>query len=106
MRVARFFIDAPLALGTPIELPPRTAHHALRVLRLRGGDPIVLFNGKGGEFSAHLAVNGSVIAGRIISCVYTDRAAPDASTVRRVISLRFASREERARYVDYTRAPP
>ena len=47
-----------------------------------------------------------VIAGRIVACVYTDRAAPDASTVRRVISLRFASREERARYVDYTRAPP
>ena len=46
-----------------------------------------------------------VIAGRIVACVYTDRAAPDASTVRRVISLRIASREERARYVVHTRTP-
>ena len=45
--------------------------------------------------------------GRIVgTCVYTDRAAAGVFDVRRVISLRFASREERARYVDYTRAPP
>ena len=47
-----------------------------------------------------------VIAGRVVTCVYTDRTAPDVSTVRRVISLRFASREERLRYVAHTRAPP
>lgn len=81
MRVARFFIDAPLALGTPIELPPRTAHHALRVLRLRGGDPIVLFNGKGGEFSAHLAVNGSHVVAEIETCESIERESPLAVTL-------------------------
>ena len=81
MRVARFFIDAPLALGTPIELPPRTAHHALRVLRLRGGDPIVLFNGKGGEFSAHLAVNGSHVVAEIETCDSIERESPLAVTL-------------------------
>jgi 16S rRNA (uracil1498-N3)-methyltransferase len=34
----------------PIPLPDPVAHHALRVLRLRQGDPLVLFDGGGGEF--------------------------------------------------------
>lgn len=58
MRAARFFIDAPLASDTRIELPPRIAHHALRVLRLRDGESITLFNGLGGEFAGRLAVDG------------------------------------------------
>ncbi len=58
MRAARFFIDAPLASGSQIELPPRVAHHATRVVRLRDGDPVVLFNGTGGEFAATLALDG------------------------------------------------
>ncbi len=59
MRAARFFLDEPLATSTRIALPERVAHHALRVLRLRDGDPIVLFNGTGGEFAARLSVTGS-----------------------------------------------
>ena len=59
MRAARFFLNEPLATGTTIALPERVAHHALRVLRLRDGDPVVLFNGTGGEFAAQLSVSGS-----------------------------------------------
>ena len=59
MRAARFFVDEPLALNIKIALPERVAHHALRVLRLRDGDPIVLFNGTGGEFGARLSISGS-----------------------------------------------
>ena len=59
MRAARFFVDEPLAIKSRIALPERVAHHALRVLRLRDGDPIVLFNGVGGEFAARLTVSGS-----------------------------------------------
>lgn len=58
MRAARFFIDAPLASDIQIELPPRVAHHALRVLRLRDGEPITLFNGHGGEFAGRLTIDG------------------------------------------------
>jgi len=65
MRAARFFIDAPLALGTTLELPPRAAHHAVRVLRLRDGDSIVLFNGQGGEFHARLTIAGSGVVAEI-----------------------------------------
>lgn len=58
MPAARFFIDAPLASATRIELPPQSAHHAARVLRLRDGETISLFNGHGGEFSARLSIDG------------------------------------------------
>ena len=57
MRAARFYIDAPLASDTQIELPARVAHHAARVLRLRDGESIVVFNGLGGEFAARLTVD-------------------------------------------------
>ncbi|WZB63640.1 RsmE family RNA methyltransferase [Achromobacter xylosoxidans] len=48
----RFFCDVPLAPGARIALPDALAHHALRVLRLRAGEAIVLFDGKGGEYPA------------------------------------------------------
>jgi len=52
MRVARFFIDPPLETGARLQLPERAAHHAARVLRLRIGDPVTLFDGRGGEYAA------------------------------------------------------
>ena len=36
-------------------LPEDSAHHAMHVLRLRTGDPIVLFNGRGGEYAGTIA---------------------------------------------------
>lgn len=45
------------------------------------------------------------IAGRLVACVYTDRVGANGGAVRRIISLRPASRKERANYVDHTRAP-
>jgi uncharacterized protein len=44
-------------------------------------------------------------AGQVLACVYTDRVAADGRLLRRIISLRPASREERAVYADYTRPP-
>ena len=40
--------------GDVIEFPAPVAHHAARVLRLREGDAVTLFNGEGGEFDAKL----------------------------------------------------
>ena len=54
MRVARFFVDPPLETGARLALPERAAHHAARVLRLRVGDPLTLFDGRGGEYAATL----------------------------------------------------
>ena len=55
MRLIRCFIDAELIAGSTINLNPRAAQHLLRVLRLQSGDKINVFNGRGSEFSAHIA---------------------------------------------------
>ncbi len=53
-RIPRFFIDATLGPGAHLPLPREAAHHALRVLRLREGDNLTLFNGAGGENEARI----------------------------------------------------
>ena len=51
---ARFYHPAEIAIGQLIELSVENKHHAARVLRLKEGDAITLFNGHSGEFSAHI----------------------------------------------------
>lgn len=59
MPAPRFHCQAPLAPNTRIELPKALAHHALRVLRLRPGTAITLFDGTGGEYAAILRAEGA-----------------------------------------------
>ena len=51
----RFYLEAPLRAGTSVLLPEDSAHHAVHVLRIRTGDEVTLFNGRGGEFAARIA---------------------------------------------------
>jgi 16S rRNA (uracil1498-N3)-methyltransferase len=51
----RFFVEDRLSVHARVALPRAVAHHARTVLRLREGDPIVLFDGRGGEYRARLA---------------------------------------------------
>ena len=47
----RLHVDLSLAAGVPVALPPGAARH-VQVLRLQPGAPLVLFDGRGGEWSA------------------------------------------------------
>lgn len=51
---ARFYFPGRLGNGSEVRLPPDAAHHAARVLRLSEGDPVILFDGHGGEFEAQI----------------------------------------------------
>ena len=58
---ARLFVNLPagtLAYGALVDLPPEAAHHALRVLRMREGDALTLFDGSGGEWRAEIVSAG------------------------------------------------
>lgn len=57
MRISRFFIDAPLTLGT-CDLPEVSAHYIGRVLRLTAGTAVQLFDGSGHEYSGALVEVG------------------------------------------------
>ncbi|MDP6436037.1 MAG: 16S rRNA (uracil(1498)-N(3))-methyltransferase [Gammaproteobacteria bacterium] len=54
MRNVRIYIDAELDQGQEVELGGSAARHIAQVLRKRVGDPLVVFNGRGGEFAANI----------------------------------------------------
>jgi 16S rRNA (uracil1498-N3)-methyltransferase len=51
----RFYVDTALRTGMSCLLPEDSAHHAVHVLRVRSGDDITLFDGRGGEYPARIA---------------------------------------------------
>jgi 16S rRNA (uracil1498-N3)-methyltransferase len=52
VRLTRVHAGVPLAAGRETDLGPEAAHHVTQVLRLRVGDPLVVFDGAGAEFDA------------------------------------------------------
>jgi len=54
MNLPRFYCREALAPGAHVELPEPVARHAVRVLRLQAGAPMVLFDGRGGEYDARI----------------------------------------------------
>jgi 16S rRNA (uracil1498-N3)-methyltransferase len=55
VRLTRVFVDTPLAAGTAVALTGDAGNHVTRVLRLREGDALTLFDGRGGEYAANIA---------------------------------------------------
>ena len=51
----RFYCSPPLPLSGAFDLPPDAAHHAARVLRLRVGDSVEIFDGLGNECSGRIS---------------------------------------------------
>jgi 16S rRNA (uracil1498-N3)-methyltransferase len=54
MRLSRVYVDQPLATGAEVLLPEAAAYHVSRVLRLRVGAPLLLFDGSGADFRAEI----------------------------------------------------
>ena len=48
----RVYLDAELSQAKEVSLEDAPAHHLARVLRLREGDVLTVFNGRGGEWDA------------------------------------------------------
>jgi 16S rRNA (uracil1498-N3)-methyltransferase len=86
-RVPRLYVEARLEQGVKLALPPDALHHAARVLRLREGDAVLLFDGRGGEYEARLYMPGR---GRVLAEVgakrATERESPLAVTLAQGVS--------------------
>lgn len=50
MAIPRLFQSIALQTDSIIQLDESATHHVARVLRAKMGDPIIIFNGKGGEY--------------------------------------------------------
>jgi 16S rRNA (uracil1498-N3)-methyltransferase len=51
----RLYVDAALAADTLLTLSDTQAHYVATVMRRQVGDPVLLFNGRDGEWSGHLS---------------------------------------------------
>ncbi len=73
----RFYCTPPLPQNGSFELPADAAHHASRVLRLREGDAVQIFDGAGSECHGVIAeLSGKRVVVGNISTVNTNRESP------------------------------
>ena len=86
MRRARFFVKSPIQIGQILPLPQFAADHAIRVLRMREGDAITVFNGDGSDYSGKIAYARKGDAGVLVDAVATvDVESPLATTLVQAI---------------------
>jgi len=55
MRLSRLYIDKPLQAGQSVKLDGEELNYVSRVLRLKPGNAVTLFNGQGGEYSGTIS---------------------------------------------------
>lgn len=77
MRITRIFTDQPLRAGVELELGKEAARHLVTVLRCQPGQPLVLFNGDGGEFEAQIVTASSkTVTVRVAAYCPVERESP------------------------------
>jgi 16S rRNA (uracil1498-N3)-methyltransferase len=87
MRLTRVYLDAPLEAGGRVALTGSAARHLTRVLRLRPGQALTLFNGGGGEYAATLeAVHGGRVAVTVGEARPIERESPLILTLAQGVS--------------------
>jgi len=67
MRIPRIFSPEELHSGDEIQLDNNAARRLLQVLRLKDGDPVVLFDGSGRDFTGELIIQGRRNCGARVS---------------------------------------
>jgi len=96
VRVPRIYQPMPLVSGQTFELDAQATVHLTKVLRLRAGDALVVFNGEGdGEFAAKVGAVGR----RSASIEIGEFVARDVESPLELVLLQGVSRGER---MDYT----
>src|SRR5262245_31688757 len=91
MRMNRIFCEGPLASGAEILLAPAGAYHVARVLRMREGAPLAVFDGSGQEFRAEIVR----VAGDDVTVRLGEPTAGAAESPLRITLLQGVSRSER-----------
>jgi 16S rRNA (uracil1498-N3)-methyltransferase len=95
VRSIRLFSDLPLEPGRELSLPDGAAAHAVRVLRLRAGDAVTLFNGDGHEYLATLVAAGA----REVRAAIETVASPARESPLRLTLLQAVARGEKMDWI-------
>ncbi len=95
MAAPRIYLPSSLAIDTEVALDARAAVHAVRVLRLRAGDALLLFNGDGCDYTAELI---DVRKEHAVCRILAARERPTESPLR----IELAQGISRGERMDYT----
>jgi len=87
----RLFVEGALSAGSETILDESAAHHVTRVLRLRPGDALTVFDGRGGEHAATVAAIGR---SKVIVQVGAHRALERESPLRVTLAQGVSSGEK------------
>ena len=95
MREIRVYVPGPLAAGADLPLPAQAASHVAKVLRLRAGAALTVFDGRGGEWEALVErVAGTTVTVRLGGHDAVERESP-----LRVTLLQALARGEKMDWV-------
>ncbi|MCJ8299615.1 MAG: 16S rRNA (uracil(1498)-N(3))-methyltransferase [Pseudomonadales bacterium] len=94
MRVPRFYQDCPITVNTTLNLDDSAVQHVARVLRMKSGEAIRLFNGDGNEYQGQLLE----VAKRSVSVNISACTSPARSSRLKVFIGQSISRGERMDY--------
>lgn len=83
--IPRFHCPFPLSPGAQIDLPEGAAHHALKVLRMREGDSVLLFDGRGGEWRSEIVGAGKTVRVVLREFNARDRESPLSVTLAQAL---------------------
>ncbi len=86
----RIYHPESLAGSTEVRLAPTAARHVARVLRLRSGAAVVLFDGRGGEYAARLT---SVAGGEVRAVIHAHTPVERESPLRVILGQALARGE-------------
>lgn len=87
MRLNRVHVEVPIGGRNQLDLDGTAANHVTRVLRLRAGDPLILFDDAGGEYAATIAtVLRDTVRVTVGAYLPTDRESPLHVTLAQGIS--------------------
>jgi len=86
MRISRVFVDIDLQVEKPTILTEETTHYLKNVLRLKNGEQIIVFNGRGGEYSGIIEITKKNIILHINQFDPIERESPLQITLAQAIS--------------------
>lgn len=87
MATPRIFTTEALAAQTRVRLAGQPGHHLARVLRRKAGDPVILFDGSGGEYEAQIAtIDRNVVELEVLNFKEGNRESPLQTDMGLVIS--------------------
>jgi 16S rRNA (uracil1498-N3)-methyltransferase len=87
MRLSRVHVEVPVGGRVQVDLHGTAANHVARVLRLRAGDPLILFDDAGGEYTATVvSLSRHMVRVNVGEYLTTDRESPLHVTLAQGIS--------------------